>query len=294
MEVAAADSDYLRRNAASYSITPSVPRSRIAPPDFRWRRALVHTIYAGSYAFAARIGTRHGMQNNFRIMRLESAYAFDLLGHVYCANQLGFLFTSLNRWAGYPEKQSRRRGAWWGAFGMMTFMELLNGYSPGIRLDPLDVPANAFGAWLADGYLDVVKRHPHLEHLTFQYGWKSVDRLVHGKESSRLLGNAWHDYPNGRFGIGYHVGPVRRPWITVFGTYTISSMDVTTMKNQFGVGVELPVVAWTSPLLRRVPGGDAFVWLYSWLDKRFMMPLFYIQLFNLDTPAWSSHPPFEE
>jgi hypothetical protein len=286
--------DYLQQQAAAYSITPTVPKSRIPTNDHGWRRALVHTVYAGGYVFAARIGMRQGMQDDFRIMRLESAYAYDFVGHVYCANQLGFLFTSLNRWAGHSEKESRTRGAWWGAFGMLTFMEVLNGYVPGVRLDPLDIPANAIGAWLADGYLGLVDRHPHLEHFSLQYGWKSMDRLVNGKESSRLLGNAWHDYPNGRFGIGYHVGAVHRPFVTVFGTYTINSMDATKMKNQFGVGVELPVVAWTAPLLRRVPGGDGLVWLYTWLDKRFMMPVFYVQLLEINTPAWSRRSPFEE
>jgi hypothetical protein len=207
---------------------------------------------------------------------------------------VGLLFTSLNRWAGYPEKSARRRGAWWGAFGMMTFMEIFNGFVPTARLDPLDIPANAIGAWLADGYLDIVDRHPHLRHFSLQFGWKSINRLAYGRESSHFLGNAWHDYPNGRFGLGYHIGSVHRPWVTVFATYTVNSMDISQLRNCFGVGVELPVVAWTSPLIRRVPGGELLVKVYSWLDERFMMPLFYVQIYEIETPAWSRREPFAE
>jgi hypothetical protein len=285
---------YLRSYAIGYSTNPTVTRSQLRLPDYRWRRTLVHSAYAGGYTFATSLGIRRGMGRNFKIMRLESAYAYDFVAHVWVANQVGRLFSSLTRWAGYDEKTSRRRGAWWGAFGMMTVMEIFNGFVPYVRLDLLDIPANAIGAWLSDGYLDIVDRHPHLQHFTLQFGWKSVDRLVHGKASSRFLGNAWHDYPNGRFGLGYHVGRVQRPWVTVFATYTVNDMDIAELKNCFGVGVELPVVAWASPLIKRVPGGELVESVYSWLDARFMMPFFYIQIFEIDTPAWSDREPFGE
>lgn len=285
---------YFRSYVVSSPDAANVTRQQMSSPDHRWRRALVNTGYLGGYTFAASLGIRRGIGHEFRVIRLESAYAYDFVAHVWVANQVGRLFSSITRWAGYPDKTSRRRGAWLGAFGMMTFMEICNGFVPTARLDPLDIPANAIGAWLADGYIDIVERHPHLLHFTLEFGWKSMDRLLHGKESSRLLGNAWHDYPNGRFGLGYHVGSVDRPWITVFVTYTINSMDIETLRNQFGFGVELPVVAWAAPAIEMLPGGDLIVGLYSWLDERFLMPLFYIQIYEVDTPAWSNRKPFAE
>jgi len=284
--------NYLRAAAAPAASLPVPQGQTTAVPALR--RTAVNAVYAGGYALAAQVGTMRGLHGDYKIMRLESAYAYDFIGHIYCANQLGLVFTALNRWAGHSEKSSRRRGAWWGAFGMMSFMEILNGFVPTVRLDPLDIPANAIGAWLADGYLDIVDRHPHLKRFSLQFGWKSLGRVVHGDESSHVLGNAWHDYPNGRFGLGYKIGPAGRPWISVFGTYAVSSMEIEHLKNQFGVGVELPVVAWASPLITIVPGGDAFVSAYSWLDERFMMPLFYVQILEFDTPAWSRRKPFTE
>jgi hypothetical protein len=274
----------------SQSVAPAAP---IAPSTLP-RRMITDVVYVGCYSAAATIGTRQGIGADFKIIRLESAYGYDFVSHIYVANQIGRILTSFNRWAGRPERESRKRGAWWGAFGMMTFMEIFNGFVPEVRLDPLDIPANALGAWLADGYLDVVEKHPRLEHFSLQFGWKSIDRLVSGDHSAHLLGAAWHDYENGRFGLGYRVGPAHRPFITIFATYSISSMNIAQLKNRFGAGVELPVVAWSAPLIRTLPGGNTFVRLYSWLDDRFLMPLFYIQLFEIDTPAWSEREPFTE
>jgi len=266
----------------------------LSTPNFALRKAITTAAYVAGYGAGAYIGTPHAMRGDYRIIRLETAYAYDVIGHVYCANQLGLILTSLNRWAGYSGRDSRRRGAWWGAFGIMSFMELVNGFVPGVRLDPLDIPANALGAWLADGYLDVVERHPHLEHFSLQFGFKSATRVVSSAHSSNLAANAWHDYANGRFGLGYHVGSVHRPWVTLFATYSISTMDIAHLTNRFGFGVELPVVAWATPLIRHVPGGHTFVRAYSWLDERWLMPLFYIQLYEYDTPAWSDRAPFHE
>ena len=288
--------DYLTRRAyaAGGSLSPAIRTAQLSPPNYGWRRSITNAAYVAGYGAGAYIGTPYAMRADYKVIRLESAYAYDVIGHVYCANQLGLILTSLNRWAGYSEKDSRRRGAWWGAFGIMSFMELINGFVPTVRLDPLDIPSNALGAWLADGYLDIVERHPHLEHFSLQFGFKSVARVVSDTHSSNIAVNAWHDYANGRFGLGYHVGSVRRPWITLFATYSISSMNITQLRNRFGFGVELPVVAWTSPLIRHVPGGDTFVTVYSWLDDRWLMPLFYIQLYEHDTPAWSDRAPFRE
>lgn len=286
--------NYLRTRVVVPTFNPAVRPAHIATPQYGWRGSITTAAYVAGYGAGAYIGTPHAMRGDYKVIRLESAYAYDVVAHVYCASQLGVILTSLNRWAGYPEKDSRRRGAWWGAFGIMSFMELINGFVPTVRLDPLDIPANALGAWLADGYLDIVDRHPHLKHFSLQFGWKSVMRVVSDTHSSNVAVNAWHDYANGRFGLGYDVGSVHRPWITVFATYSISSMNIAELKNRFGVGVELPVVAWAAPLIRRVPGGDALVSGYTWLDERLLMPLFYIQLYEYETAAWSSREPFSE
>ena len=154
--------DYLRTHAAGNSISPAIRPVHLTSPNYGWQRSITNAAYVAGYGAAAYIGTPYAMRANYRVIRLESAYAYDVIGHVYCANQLGLILTSLNRWAGYSEKDSRRRGAWWGAFGIMSFMELINGFVPTVRLDPLDIPANALGAWLADGYIDIVDRHRHL------------------------------------------------------------------------------------------------------------------------------------
>ena len=263
-------------------------------PNNDGRRMLRHSIYAACYTASARIGTRLGIESNYKIMRLESAYAYDFFGHVYSVHQIGLLLVSLNRWAGYPERESRVYGAWYGAFGMLTLMEVLNGFMPNVRFDPLDLPSNFIGAWLASGASGLPERYPHLKRLSLQIGFKSIDRMFHGRESNTMMGNVWHDYPNGRWGVGYDVGPLKRPWFTLFGTYTITSMNVATMKNRFGMGIELNAIGWMAPVITRFPGGRTFMRAYDWLNGRVMIPHLYFQLFHFDVNPWSRRDPFAE
>jgi hypothetical protein len=262
--------------------------------DYRSRRMFLNGVYGAAYAAAARIGTRFGLEERYRIVRLESAYAHDFVGHIFATYQIALAMTSLNRWAGYTERQSRNRGVWWGAFTVMAFMEVLNGFMPTVRFDPLDLPANFIGAWLADGGLVLAERYPHLKRFSLQVGFKSLERIAHNQESSNVLGNMWHDYPNNRFGLGYDIGPAGRPWITLFATYSITSMKIKELRNRFGVGVEFNVVGWFSPLIMRIPGGGTFMRAYNWVNDRLMIPYCYVQLFHVDAPPFSSHPPFQE
>jgi len=263
-------------------------------PEYRARKSVLYGMYAGGYAVAWKTGTRHGIQNDFRVMRLESAYGYDFISHVYATQQMGLIFTSANRWAGLKEDQARRVGVWWGAFGMMTFMEILNGFMPGVRFDPLDIPANFVGAWSADGGLDLADRHTHFQRFSLQFGFQSWSHALDTTGKRNLSENLWHDYPNGRFGLGYDIGPLERRWITLFATYEISSMNVANMQNRFGMGVELPVFTWASPVIKQIPGGKGFLSVYDWVDDRILMPLLYVQLFHVDTGAWSQRPPFAE
>lgn len=268
--------------------------TQLERPGFRVRKSALYGMYAGGYAAAWKTGTRHGIQNDFRVMRLESAYGYDFIGHVYATRQMGLIFTSANRWAGLSEDQARRTGVWWGAFGMMTFMEILNGFMPGVRFDPLDIPANFIGAWSADGGLDLAERHPQFQRFSLQFGFQSWSHAFDTSGKRNLSENLWHDYPNGRFGLGYDVGPLARRWMTVFATYEITSMNIATLQNRFGMGVELPVFTWASPFIGRIPGGKGFLSVYDWVDDRILMPVLYIQLFHVDTGPWSQRPPFAE
>lgn len=263
-------------------------------PRSRFRKSVLYGMYAGGYAVASKTGTRHGIQNDFRVIRLESAYGYDLIAHVYATQQMGLIFTSANRWAGLSEDQARRAGVWWGAFGMMTFMEILNGFMPGVRFDPLDIPANFIGAWSADEGLDIAERHPQFQRFSLQFGYQSWSHVFDTSGRRSLSENLWHDYPNGRFGLGYDIGPLERHWITVFATYEISSMNIATLQNRFGMSVELPVFTWASPVIGRIPGGKSFLSVYDWVDDRILMPMFYIQLFHVDTGTWSQRTPFVE
>jgi hypothetical protein len=263
-------------------------------PNYDGRRMLRHSIYTACYTASARMGTRFGLEGSYKVMRLESAYAYDFLGHVYSAQQIGLILMSLNRWAGYSERESRIYGAWYGAFGMLTLMEVLNGFMPNVRFDPLDLPGNFIGSWLASGASGLPERYPRLKRLSLQIGYKSVDRILRSGESNNILGNVWHDYPNGRWGMGYDVGPLKRPWFTLFGTYTITSMNVATMKNRFGMGIELNAIGWMAPVITRFPGGSTFMRAYDWLNGRVMIPYLYFQLFHFDVDPWSGRNPFAE
>jgi len=285
--------DFLRSqlHAASRPHLDDLPDPENSPDFSGGRRFMVDALYAVGYATATRVGTRLGIESDFRVVRLESAYMYDLIGHVFAVKNIGHVLTSTNRWAGYDMKESRRRGAWWGAFGMWTYMEALNGFMPTVRLDPLDVPANALGAYLADGGQEVAENNTWLRRVSLQLGYKDINRVL-GDESSMPLGNLWHDYPNGRWGLGVDVGPADAHFFTLFATYSITSTHVATMQNRFGMGLELNVIGWFTPLIEKIPAGSDAMVFYRWVNERFMLPGFYVQLFHFDTGAWSNRDPF--
>ncbi len=130
--------------------------------------------------------------------------------------------------------------------------------------------------------------------ISLQYGVKSLERMLYGHESNNILSNSWHDYPNGRWGVGFDIGPIDRKWITLFATYEITSMQVSELKNRFGLGMEVPVFTWFDPVIRMVPGGGSFLSVYNWFDDRILMPLLYVQLYHYDAPAFSNRNPFDE
>lgn len=294
------EDDFLRSGAlrgspglpGATSPGPVVPEPPALLPG---RREVMISTYVAAYAASAKMGTRLGLSGDYRIMRVESAYMYDVFGHVFFTRELGLALGSLNRWAGMSDQRSRRVGAWWGAFGMQTLQELLNGFMPGVRLDPIDLVSNAIGAWWADGGQELQRRSPTFARFSLQYGVKSIERMFStSPESNNMLGRYWHDYPNGRWGLGFDLGPIDRRWVTVFATYEITSWDISEMKNRFGVGIEFPLVTWVSPLIDQVPGGRSFLSLYNWFDQRFLLPVFYVQLAHFDTGPFSSRPPFQE
>ena len=151
-----------------------------------------------------------------------------------------------------------------------------------------------YGDHIGTKSADLAERHPDLKRFSLQFGYKSVDRVLHGNESSRDLGGLWHDYPNMRWGVGYDIGPPEQPWATVLGSYTTNSMDIDDMKNQFGMGIEVNPVGILAPWIARVPGGRPFLKAHSWFNKRMMIPGLYLQLFEVDTAPFSDREPFWE
>jgi hypothetical protein len=280
----------------------SVLRDAPAGPDSQpvearasgWRRGLMAASYGGLYAGATKVGSRLGLSPHFEIVRLESAYAYDLVGHVFSVQQLGELMAALHRGAGLDAARSRRYGAWLGAFGSMTYMEMINGFMPGVRFDPLDPLANAVGAWLATEGHDLARNHEGLQRLSLEFGYKSLRRLVGPPRSSGALGNWWHDYPNGRFGLGLAVGPLHAPWLRVFASYEITSFHLDSLRNRFGLGVEIPAARWVGPWLENLPLGRSVLAVYEWLDRRFLMPGMYVQLWTVDAGPFSGREPFAE
>ena len=288
------DDDFLRRSSADVANAEQVIDAIARGEGFATRRFAVDASYVTGYAFATRIGTRLGLDNTYKAVRLESAYMYDVVAHVFATKNIGQVLTGFHQWAGRDVKTSRRRGAWWGAFGMLTYMEVLNGFMPTVRFDALDVPANAAGAWMADGGQDLAERHSWMQRLSLQYGFKSTSRLFAPPPDVGLIEHAWHDYENGRWGLGYDVGPGRFPWFTLHATYEITSMDVRFMQNRFGMGIEVPVIGWGAPLIAAIPGGDVVLDMYEWVERRFITPGLYFEFFHFDTGAWSDRQPFHE
>jgi hypothetical protein len=287
--------DFLRDSAAPVPVDPADPRLIEGPQKPpAGRMAVVYATYAAGYVSLAHVGTRLGVDGDYQIRRLESAYMYDVFGHVFFTRELGLALGSLNRWAGMSDAKARRAGAWYGAFGMQTLEEILNGFMPTARLDPIDIVSNAVGAWWADGGEALRRRSPLFARFSLQYGVKSVQRVFTYHESNNLLGNYWHDYVNGRWGLGFDVGPADRRWLTLLATYEITSMDVRMMQNRFGLAVELPVFSWLSPMLRHAPGGTTFLSVYEWIDRRLMLPMLTVQLMHVDIAPFSNRQPFRE
>jgi hypothetical protein len=259
-----------------------------------WRKVLAVGAHVGMYGVATKVGSRFGLERRFKIVRLEKAYAYDIFAHAWSVNQLSQLFAGLDEWAGMSPSTARRTAAWGTAFGALTYMEFINGFMPDVRFDPADPLANALGALIATEGPVLAARHPWMRRLSFEFGYKDLDRTFGPQRDSGFAGNLWHDYPNGRFGIGYGIGPLEHEWFRVFATYEITSMDVETLRNRFGVGLELKPHHWLEPGLDRLPGGSSLVAAIDWLDRRFLLPGLYLQLWTFDTGPFSDQELFRE
>jgi len=279
-------------------VAPARAETRLRPQGPQtptlWRGSLLATSYVGLYAGATKVGSRFGLERRFRVVRLESAYAYDLLGHVYATKELGGLLERLNRWAGLSPSASRNLGVWGGAFGALTYMEVINGFMPGVRFDPLDPAANALGAWLATGASGLPQRYPILQRFSLQFGYKDWGRVFGPEQSSGVAGNVWHDYPNGRFGLGFDVGPQEREWVTLHLAYEITSFDLDQLRNRFALGVELRPVSWLRPWLERLPGGRSLVAFHRWWNERLILPGLYVELAAVATGLFTGREPFAE
>jgi hypothetical protein len=279
------------------SDAPSLPTWPTEGPTLE--RSFARTALAWSatglmYGIATRVGSRYGLEPRFKIVRLESAYAYDLVGHAYLVRQMGGLAADLHGWAGYEKGRARAQGVWFSAFGSELYMETINGFMPGVRFDPLDPLANLVGALMATEGADLARRHPFLQRFSLQFGYRDWGRVFGPARDDATLGNWWHDHPNGRFGLGMDVGPRPRPWLTVFASYEITSLELARLKNRFGLGIELHPLYWLDPVLRPLPGGSVVLDVYDWLNRRILMPGLYVQLFHVDAPPFSDRQPFQE
>lgn len=314
---AAASGVQLAVRAAAVAAADSLQfgaRTRPLAPEFWAQRPVVHgavgpegaqsisaagkllaiAAYGTTYGVATKVGSRLGLSSEFKVVRLESAYLYDAVGHAFVVRELGGALTTVTRAAGYPYDASRTAGVWWGAFGSELYMEAINGFMPGVRFDPLDPVANFVGAWLASGGRDLARRHPGWSRFSFEFGYRSWSRAFGPAQDSATLGNLWHDHPNGRFGVGYAVGPGRRPWVSIVGSYEITSLELAELRNRFGIGLELHPLEWFAGPLARHAAGRAVLGAYRWLDARVLLPGLYLQLAHVDARPFSSREPFDE
>jgi len=272
-----------------------VPQVADASYHLGWGSQLaVLSTYGILYGMASRMGSRHSSDGKFKVVRLETAYLYDFFGHSFLVREMGGITATAHRAAGVPAGRARHDGVWLGAFGSEMYMEILNGFVPGIRFDPLDPVANLTGALMATKGRDLAARHRWIARMSLQFGYKDWGRAFGPSPDSTTLGAIWHDHANGRFGFGYDIGPFRRPWFTAFLSYEITSLQLEDLKNRFGVGVELQPVNWLAPWIEKLPGGKLFLEGYDWLNDRILMPVFTIQLFHVDAAPFSDRPPFKE
>lgn len=258
------------------------------------RRLLLAGSYGALYGAAAKVGSRLGLEREFKVTRLESAWLIDAFGHLYAVRHTARAFAALHRWAGDDARTARRRGAWYAGFGALLYMETINGFMPGVRFDWMDPLANGAGAWLADGGEDFAADHAWTRRLTFEVGYKSWSRVSTPDDQKGPLTRFWHDYPNTRYGLGYGLGPVERPWLRVFATYGVTSLEIEALRNQFGMGVELAPHHWIAPWLERLPLGGKLLALVDGIDRHVMLPGLYYHLFDVETGPFTGREPFDE
>ena len=273
---------------------PEPPLSQLHHHPVGGRRLVLGASYAALYGTAAKLGSRLGLERDFQITRLESAWIIDVFGHMYAVRHTARAFAALHRWAGDDPLTARRHGAWTASFGALLYMETINGFMPGVRFDWMDPLANGAGAWLADGGKDFGAAHAWTQRLTFEVGYKSWSRLTKPDDQAGPLTRFWHDYPNTRFGLGYGLGPVERPWLRLFATYGVTSLSIEDLRNQFGMGVELAPHRWIAPWLERLPLGGRLLALVDAIDRHVMLPGLYFHLFDLETGPFTGREPFAE
>lgn len=271
---------------------PDPPEPTLQPPGWFSQTALAGS-YAALYGTAFHLGTRLGLDGDFEVARLESAYVYDLVAHAWVARELAGAMGALHRASPWPGGDPDQWGAWAGSFGPLTAMEILNGFMPRVRLDPYDPLANALGAWLATGGRELAGRHPWMRRVNFQFGYEDLGRAFGPRQASGPAGNLWHDYPNGRFGLGVELGPGSRPWGDVVVTHSITSFELDELRNEFGFGVELRPANWYAGA-DDIPGLGHLLAGWRWLDERLLMPGLYVELWSVDTGPFSDRQPFTE
>lgn len=267
--------------------------SRVTLPS-DWGRPLLLGTYASLYGTAAKVGSRLGLEGNFRVHRLESAWALDIVGHVYAVGHVSRLFSRVHRWAGDDARSARRKGAWQAAFGAYFYMETINGFMPGVRFDWVDPISNAAGAAIVSEGPDLAEDHPWLRRLSLELGYKDWSKLTEEDDESGPLTRVWHDYPNQRFGLGYGIGPLDREWMRLFLTYDVTSLEIEDLKNVFGMGLEIKPQNWLAPWIERVPGGGGLLGFVRAIDRHVLLPGLYFQLFTVEVDAFSDREPFTE
>ena len=265
-----------------------------ATPAPSWRRLTVAGAYGGLYGGAAKIGSRLGLEDEFRVMRLESAWLIDVFGHVYATKHTGLLFTQLHLWTGTDDRTARVHGAWSAAFGSLLYMEIINGFMPGVRFDWVDPVANAAGAALVSEGPTWRERHPWLRRFTLELGYDDWSLLTEPDDQTGPFTRIWHDYPNQRWGLGYAIGPVERPWLRVFGTYGVTSLDIDELRQEWGVGVELKPHHWLAPWIERIPGGERVLDVFAFFDRNLLLPGLYLHLATFESGPLSDREPFDE
>jgi hypothetical protein len=285
---APADSPSLEENWRAQSVD--------APGKLKLGQQLVvASTYLTLYGVATHVGSRRRVEDNFKVVRLEKAYVYDFVGHTYLVREVGGIAAAVQHFAGVEKGRARTQGVWWAEFGSEMYMEILNGWVRNVRFDPLDPVANFTGAMLATKGRDLAAQHEWIDRFSLQFGYKDWGRAFRpSRTDNATLASVWHDHTNGRFGLGYDIGPLKRPWVSVFLSYEITSLSIEDLKNRFGMGIELQPIYWLDPLIRKLPLGKEFLVAHDWLNRRVLLPGLYIQLFHVDAPAFSSQQPFQE